>query len=161
MEAPAACWPPAELRSSWLKEIRQRDRRQCPHPPPAPSVYTHHIHMCTNNPNQSPSPTSDRVFLCSPGCPGTHSADQAVLELRDPPASASQVLGLKASTILFRLKKIIFFLTQQSHCCRAGLGLGVRAQAEVGLEHYLSWSICGHSLLVFQVLLCHSEWLGV
>jgi hypothetical protein len=35
-------------------------------------------------------------FLCSPGCPGTHSEDQAGLELRDPPASASQVLGLKA-----------------------------------------------------------------
>jgi hypothetical protein len=37
----------------------------------------------------------DRVSLCSPGCPGTHSVDQAGLELRDPPASASQVLGLK------------------------------------------------------------------
>jgi hypothetical protein len=38
----------------------------------------------------------DRIFLCSPGCPGTHSVDQAGLELRNPPASASQVLGLKA-----------------------------------------------------------------
>jgi hypothetical protein len=38
----------------------------------------------------------ERVSLCSPGCPGTHSLDQAGLELRDPPASASQVLGLKA-----------------------------------------------------------------
>jgi hypothetical protein len=38
----------------------------------------------------------DRVSLCSPGCPGTHSVDQASLELRNPPASASQVLGLKA-----------------------------------------------------------------
>jgi hypothetical protein len=28
-------------------------------------------------------------------CPGTHSVDQAGLELRNPPASASQVLGLK------------------------------------------------------------------
>jgi hypothetical protein len=32
----------------------------------------------------------------SPGCPGTHFVDQAGLELRNPPASASQVLGLKA-----------------------------------------------------------------
>jgi hypothetical protein len=40
----------------------------------------------------------DRVFLYSPGCPGTHSLDQAVLELRNLPASASQVLGLKACT---------------------------------------------------------------
>jgi hypothetical protein len=36
------------------------------------------------------------VSLYSPGCPGTHSVDQAGLELRNPPASASQVLGLKA-----------------------------------------------------------------
>jgi hypothetical protein len=36
----------------------------------------------------------DRVSLCSPGCPGT----QADLELRNLPASASHVLGLKACT---------------------------------------------------------------
>jgi hypothetical protein len=34
----------------------------------------------------------NRVSLCSPGCPGTHSVDQAGLVLRNPPASASQVL---------------------------------------------------------------------
>jgi hypothetical protein len=34
--------------------------------------------------------------MYSPGCPGTHFVDQAGLELRNPPASASQVLGLKA-----------------------------------------------------------------
>jgi hypothetical protein len=38
----------------------------------------------------------NRVSLCSPGCPGTHSVDQAGLKLRNPPASASKVLGLKA-----------------------------------------------------------------
>jgi hypothetical protein len=38
----------------------------------------------------------DRVSLCSHGSVGTHSVDQAGLELRSPPASASQVLGLKA-----------------------------------------------------------------
>jgi hypothetical protein len=38
----------------------------------------------------------DKVSLYSPGCPGTHSVDQAGLELRNPPASASRVLGLKA-----------------------------------------------------------------
>jgi hypothetical protein len=42
----------------------------------------------------------DRVSLCSPGCPGTHSVDQAGLKLRNPPASASQVLGLKARTTM-------------------------------------------------------------
>ena len=35
-------------------------------------------------------------FLCSPGYPGTHSVDQAGLELRNLPVSASQVLGLRA-----------------------------------------------------------------
>jgi hypothetical protein len=44
----------------------------------------------------------DRVSLCSPGCPGTHSVDQAGLEFRNPPASASQVLGLKACTTTAR-----------------------------------------------------------
>jgi hypothetical protein len=42
----------------------------------------------------------DRVSLCRPGCPGTHSVDQAGLELRNSPASASQVLGLKACTTM-------------------------------------------------------------
>jgi hypothetical protein len=40
----------------------------------------------------------DRVSLYSPGCPGTHSVDKAGLELRNLPASASQVLGLKVCT---------------------------------------------------------------
>jgi hypothetical protein len=47
----------------------------------------------------------DRVSLCCPGCPGTHSVDQ---ELRNLPASASQVLGLKmcVATSLFRLRNV-------------------------------------------------------
>jgi ABC-type multidrug transport system permease subunit len=57
----------------------------------------------------------DRVSLCSPGCPGTHFVDQAFLELRNLPASASQVLGLKAcATTTWLLDsfyfKIAFFL---------------------------------------------------
>jgi hypothetical protein len=40
----------------------------------------------------------DSVSLYSLGCPETHSVDQAGLELRNLPASASQVLGLKACT---------------------------------------------------------------
>ncbi|GAB1286911.1 Dynein axonemal assembly factor 9 [Apodemus speciosus] len=35
------------------------------------------------------------VVLQGPGCPGTHSVDQAGLELRDPPASASPSAGIK------------------------------------------------------------------
>jgi hypothetical protein len=51
----------------------------------------------------------DRVSLCSPSCPGTHSVDQADLELRDPPVSASQVLGLKVCATTARLWFILFF----------------------------------------------------
>jgi hypothetical protein len=36
-----------------------------------------------------------RVSLYNPGSPGTHSVDQAGLELRNLPASASQVLASK------------------------------------------------------------------
>lgn len=37
----------------------------------------------------------EKVSLCSPDCPGTCSVDWADLELRDLPAVASQVLGIK------------------------------------------------------------------
>jgi hypothetical protein len=46
----------------------------------------------------------DRVSLCSPGCPGTHFVDQAGFKLRNLPASASQVLGLKACATTARLR---------------------------------------------------------
>jgi hypothetical protein len=52
----------------------------------------------------------DRVSLCSPGCPGTYSVDQAGFELRNSPASASQVLGLKACTTTARLIYIFLFV---------------------------------------------------
>jgi hypothetical protein len=48
----------------------------------------------------------DRVSLCSPGCPGTHSVDQAGLELRNPPASASECYPLPPPSCAF--KKIFF-----------------------------------------------------
>jgi hypothetical protein len=46
----------------------------------------------------------DRVSLYSPGYPGTHFVDQAGLQLRSLPASASQVLGSKACTTTAQLK---------------------------------------------------------
>jgi hypothetical protein len=51
----------------------------------------------------------DRVSLCSPGSPGTHSVDQAGLKLRNTPASASQVLGLKACASTARLRETFQF----------------------------------------------------
>ena len=46
----------------------------------------------------------DRVSLYSPGCPGTYFVDQDGLELRNLPASASQVLGLKVCATTARLR---------------------------------------------------------
>ena len=40
-------------------------------------------------------------FSVYPGCPGAHSVDQAGFELRDLPASASWVLGLKGYATIF------------------------------------------------------------
>ena len=57
----------------------------------------------------------DRVSLCSSGCPGTHSVDQAGLELRNSPASASQVLGLKACTTTARHVLDSLFLSYSIH----------------------------------------------
>jgi hypothetical protein len=51
----------------------------------------------------------DRVSLCSPGCPGTHSVDQAGLVLRNSPASASRVLGLKACATMPSFYFFFFF----------------------------------------------------
>jgi hypothetical protein len=50
----------------------------------------------------------DRNSLCSPGYLVTHSVDQAGLKLRNLPASASQVLGLKACATTARLYLVIF-----------------------------------------------------
>jgi hypothetical protein len=48
----------------------------------------------------------DRVSLYSPGYPGTYSVDQAGLKLRNPPASAFQVLVFKAWATTTRLNTI-------------------------------------------------------
>ena len=45
----------------------------------------------------------DRASLCGFGSARTHFVDQAGLELRDPLASASHVLGLKVLTLLLIL----------------------------------------------------------
>jgi hypothetical protein len=57
----------------------------------------------------------DRVSLYSPGCPGTHSVDQAGLELRNPPASASQVLGLKVCAATARQRSDVSVLLRKGN----------------------------------------------
>ena len=63
----------------------------------------------------------DRVSLYSPGCPGTHFVDQAGLKLRNPLASASRVLGLKACVttpgwLLLSCQTSGLPLLSSSHC---------------------------------------------
>jgi hypothetical protein len=66
----------------------------------------------------------DRVSLCSSGCPGTHFVDQADLELRNLPASASPALGLKACATMPSLLLCSFVLEQAAQrskpCCHGG-----------------------------------------
>jgi hypothetical protein len=61
----------------------------------------------------------DRVSLCSPDCPRTHSVDQAGLELRDLPASACWGLGLNTnhhapSNSFFPLISLLWGLTSET-----------------------------------------------
>jgi hypothetical protein len=52
-------------------------------------------------------PPQDRVSLYSPGCPRTHSVDQTGLKLRNPPASASRILGLKVCATTAWLRQLV------------------------------------------------------
>jgi hypothetical protein len=79
----------------------------------------------------------DRVSLCSPGCPGTHYVDQAGLQLRNPPASASQVLGLKACATTARLCVCILSIKYILNFCGAG-GMAQRLRAPTTLPEVLS-----------------------
>ena len=56
----------------------------------------------------------DKVSLYSPGCLGTHFVDQAGLELRNLPASASRVLGLKGVRHHARLQSFILCVAERS-----------------------------------------------
>jgi hypothetical protein len=58
----------------------------------------------------------DRVSLCSPGCPGTHFVDQAGLELRNPPASGSRVLGLKVCATTPGLLTVLNRVFHRTYC---------------------------------------------
>jgi hypothetical protein len=102
----------------------------------------------------------------SPGCPGTHSVDQAVLELRNPPASASRVLGLKtcATTpgpwrFFFKMKKLAkeFFKSQFSvitHCTRLDVIFINKFYKISFLRWFLFFEIfIQHILIIFKICL--------
>jgi hypothetical protein len=86
----------------------------------------------------------DRVSLCSPDCPGTHSVDQAGLKLRSSPASASQVL------VDFYEDKLL------SLCLCLCLQFNVSSTHVLRQEGLKPPVICPHSLnLFFPGILCH------
>jgi hypothetical protein len=59
--------------------------------------YAHLVPACIKKRKQNTViDVFETVFLYRSGCPATHSVDQTGLELRNPPASASQLQGLKA-----------------------------------------------------------------
>jgi hypothetical protein len=85
------------------------------------------------------------VFLCSSDCPGTHSVDQAGLELRNLPASASQVLGIK--TYATMSNDIKLFKREK------GVGASLPA-ASVGLAYVHLWGPTGTELKHLSPTLC-------
>jgi hypothetical protein len=79
----------------------------------------------------------DRVSVCSPGCPGTHSVDQAGLKLRNPPASASQVLGLKACATMTQPLKAR--LTEEKY--KRNPVLKIQKQNKMKTNSRIGWDI--------------------
>jgi hypothetical protein len=96
----------------------------------------------------------DRVSLCSSGCPGTHFVDQAGLELRNPPAFASQVLGLKACGTTVRLHH--FFL-KEVHLARE---MAPQLEALDHLPEDKS-SVPSTHIFIFATLMTFSLWRNI
>jgi hypothetical protein len=69
---------------------------------------------------------------------GTHSVDQAGLELRTPPASASQILGLKVCATTARL-----VFPSDLSCC--GQGFFSEAANSIQLDTQKEWELLIHS----------------
>jgi hypothetical protein len=89
----------------------------------------------------------DRASLCSPVCPVTHKAG---LELRNPPASASQVLRLKACATTAWLTHILLTTLISIAVCISLKRINtiywvcvyLCGQVEVGEQHNIL-SLCG------------------
>ena len=91
----------------------------------------------------------DRFSLCSSGCPGTHSVDQADLRLRD-----SQLLGLKMCTTMtdlfsFLEKGYLYYFQLCVYMC---VGMCVSAGTPGGQRHWVSLE------MELQVIVDHLQW---
>ena len=83
----------------------------------------------------------NRVSLCSPGCPETHSVDLAGLELRDLLASASRVLGLKVCNTTARLSYLFLAAKYNSQLVRKKAGFSNKSVVLGTLSHFSYASI--------------------
>ena len=74
-------------------------------------------------------------LLYSPDCPRTHFVDQAGLDLRNLPASASRVLGLKACTTTAWLlgSFVCLFVLFCLFCFKIGFIYAVRVVLELAV----------------------------
>ena len=109
----------------------------------------------------------DRVSLCSPGYPGTQSVDQAGLKLRNPPASASPVLGLKAcattaqqvtfilrDTIMSTFSLIFIWPGEIVHCLKA---LGALAEDFISVPSWLCMCVCVCVYIYYTHIYIHTH----
>jgi hypothetical protein len=103
----------------------------------------------------------DRDSLCSTDCPGTCSVDQAGLELRDLPACAFQVLGLKtfitAGPLYFYLfTEVVNCLCYSFSCVCGGIFPPHRNLLFFSLNSLSCFSMChlhSSNLMNFMILL--------
>jgi hypothetical protein len=70
-------------------------------------IFLKSVFFVSTSASSSSSFFQDRFSLCSPGCLETHFVDQAGLKLRDLPASASRVLGLKVCATTTWLESLL------------------------------------------------------
>jgi hypothetical protein len=119
----------------------------------------------------------DRVSLNSPGCPGTHSVDQAGLELRNPPASATRVLELKACAttpgfyLIFETRSLILGCTNvldwllgrlRDPAISASLGLVTDALCFIQLLHMCVTRVdSGLFSAIITLLTCFWDWVRI
>ena len=89
----------------------------------------------------------DRVSLCSPGSPRTHSVDQAGLELRNPSASVSLPLPeLKACATMPGPGHFLAALCYYQLGFHYGLGIGVYLACHIKFVSFIrNYSFLYHS----------------
>ena len=93
----------------------------------------------------------DRVSLCSPSCPGTRSVDQVGLELRNPPASASWMLGLKTCIIMPSQIWLFFMCMPVLLTCMCSMCMQCPGRPEEGVRSHYGWLWATMWLLGFEL----------